>query len=98
MKLTKKQDRDILTIVLEGSLDQDCSALGKKLENFLDENINVLELDMENVSYISSAGLVAIISAHKKALKLTKKVLVVNPSNRVREVFDVVKLSRLFGL
>ncbi|MFH1836695.1 MAG: STAS domain-containing protein [Candidatus Omnitrophota bacterium] len=98
MKITRKLDRDILTVALEGSLDQDCSELSKKLEIFLDEDIKVLELDMEKVSYISSVGLVVLISAYKKSLKLTKKVLIINPSKQVKEVLDVVRMSRLFGL
>ncbi len=74
---------------LDGSNHAD---LDRELQPLLDDpGLQNLVLDLQEVDYISSAGLRSIFRA-RKALGLREgRVLVVNPQPQVQKVFDIVK-------
>ena len=74
---------------LDGSNHAD---LDRELQPLLDDPaLQNLVLDLQDVDYISSAGLRSIFRA-RKALGLREgRVLVVNPQPQVQKVFDIVK-------
>ncbi|SDD24659.1 STAS domain-containing protein [Aquimonas voraii] len=74
---------------LDGSNHAD---LDRELQPLLDDtNLQNLVLDLQDLDYISSAGLRSIFRA-RKALGLREgRVLVVNPQPQVQKVFDIVK-------
>ena len=88
MKITKNLNGTNLTIALEGRLD---TTTAPELEQALKESMDAaaaLTLDFSKLDYISSAGLRALLSAHK-AMSRKDGMKVVNVNEIVREVFDV---------
>lgn len=88
MTITKKMDHTALTLFLEGRLDTTTSPqLEAELAASLD-GVTRLTLDMEQLSYLSSAGLRVILSAQKRMNKQGQMV-VRHVNETIMEVFEV---------
>ncbi len=88
MTLTKQQEEDKLTVMIEGRLD---TTTAPQLEDLLKtslDGITQLTLDFAQLVYVSSAGLRVILSAQKQMSKRGRMVIR-NVQDTVREVFDV---------
>ena len=86
MKIDFNKSNDVLNVSLEGRLDTNTSP---EFESFLCENYSTfttLNINCENLVYISSAGLRVLLTAHKRLegnMKLT------NVGELVMEVFEM---------
>ena len=88
MTITKNQDGSKLTIQLDGRLDTGTAPqLDKDLKESL-EGITELIMDFEKLSYVSSAGLRAILSTQKKMNK-QGKMIIQNVNQTIMDVFEV---------
>lgn len=96
MKIEKKHN-DNNRIALVGRLDNNTAPeLEKELEEIL-ETASKLVIDMENLEYISSAGLRVILKA-QKALAQKEGLKLVNVSDLVREVFDITGFTEFLTI
>jgi anti-sigma B factor antagonist len=96
MKMNEKLEGNALTIALEGNFDEFSSPLiEEKIGKNLEEQIKRLLLDLGRVNYISSAGIRVLILAHKAAVKKDKEFIVVDMSEKVREVLEMVGILPL---
>ncbi|MBW4617784.1 MAG: STAS domain-containing protein [Cyanosarcina radialis HA8281-LM2] len=93
-------DRNTMHLALNGKLD---SITAPKLEEFinqgLDRAIETLIVDLEQLSFISSAGLRIFAKTRKLMKSREGKICFVNLSPQVKKVFDIVKavpLSEVF--
>lgn len=89
MTIKKTVDGDKLVLDLEGRLD---TTTAPKLENELKVSlydIKELTLDMENLEYLSSAGLRVLLSAQKQMQKQQGNMVIVNVNEIIMEVFEV---------
>ena len=86
MKIISNKINECLEVALEGRLD---TTTAPELDSFLGENygdVNSLTVNCQKLSYVSSAGLRVLLTAHKKLkgnLKLT------NVCELVMEVFEL---------
>ena len=86
MKIISNKINECLEVALEGRLD---TTTAPELDSFLNENygnIESLTVNCKKLSYVSSAGLRVLLTAHKKLkgnLKLT------NVCELVMEVFEL---------
>lgn len=88
MTITKTQDKNVLTLYLEGRLDTTTSPqLEQELAASL-EGVTQLTLDLAKLAYLSSAGLRVILSAQKRMNKQGQMV-VRNVNETIMEVFEV---------
>lgn len=88
MVITKAQEKNALTLYLEGRLDTTTSPqLEQELAASLD-GVTQLTLDMAKLAYLSSAGLRVILSAQKRMNKQGQMV-VRNVNETIMEVFEV---------
>lgn len=55
-------------------------------------------LDLSGVEYMNSAGLRALLQAHKAAERKNGALHITNPSPRIRELFALVGLDTVFGV
>ncbi len=88
MTITKTQNEKELVIILDGRLD---TTTAPDLENELKhsyDGVELLVLDMTNLSYVSSAGLRVILSA-QKVMNKQGKMVVRNVNEIIMEVFEV---------
>ncbi len=97
MKISKSLNGTSLTLALEGRLD---TLTAPELEKELDEcmkDVNELTLDLSALEYISSAGLRALLSEHKK---MSRKggMKVTNVNELVSEVFEVTGFSEILTI
>ena len=89
MTIKKTVDGDKLVLALEGRLD---TTTAPQLENELKVSlydIKELTLDMENLEYLSSAGLRVLLAAQKHMQKQQGNMVIVNVNEIIMEVFEV---------
>ena len=87
MKIDLMKDGKKLTVLLEGRLD---SFTAPELDAVLDKNlsdVDELVLDLENLEYISSAGLRVVLKAQK--VMGAGQMTVVHVNEVLMEVFDI---------
>ena len=89
MTIKKTVDGSTLVLDLEGRLD---TTTAPQLENELKVSlydIKELTLDMENLEYLSSAGLRVLLAAQKQMQKQQGNMVIVNVNEIIMEVFEV---------
>ena len=92
MNITRTQNGSALTLALEGRLDTTTSPeLEQELKRSI-TGVTHLEFDLKNLEYISSSGLRILLSA-QKAMHKQGDMIVRNPNELVKEVFDVTGFS-----
>ncbi|MFM6133985.1 MAG: STAS domain-containing protein [Cuspidothrix sp.] len=91
---------DTLHLRLNGKLDAvTASELEKSINDSINNEIKTLILDLQNLSFISSAGLRIFAKARKMVKSRAGMVYFANLSPQVKKVFDIVKaipLSEVF--
>ncbi|MEA3489164.1 MAG: STAS domain-containing protein [Candidatus Omnitrophota bacterium] len=98
MNISEYLEGTNLTLVLEGSFDEISSPdIEDKVEEVLSRDVESVTLNLSKVRYISSAGIRVLIVAHKKAVKLGKRVLIGEMSVKVREIIEMVGIMPLFA-
>lgn len=86
---------DLITV--EGRVDSNTSPeLEKALEERMQGGRYNLVLDLSGVTYMSSAGLRALVSALRSCKKKNGNVVIATPSERVAEVLSLAGLDALF--
>ena len=87
MKITKRQDGDILTIAVEGRLDTNTApAFGSEVEGMI-RGATKLVFDFDRLEYISSAGLRMLLMAQKEMNK-RGEMKIINVSEAIYEVLE----------
>ena len=97
MNLIKEVKGDTLTISVIGRLD---TVTAPVLENEIKaslEGIEHLDLDMNALEYISSAGLRVLLSAHKQ-MNERKGMTVMGCNEDILEIFDVTSFSDILNI
>ena len=86
MKLNVTVDNGTLTATLDGRLDTATAPLLTDLLNETYDSIEALILDCEKLTYISSAGLRVLLTAHKR---MNGKMTLTKVGELVMEVFEM---------
>ena len=97
LKISVKNEGKEYTFFLEGRLDTLTSpSLEEKINEVVD-GADKLIVDLSALAYISSAGLRVLLGAVQQ-MEGKGEMIVRNPSQAVREVFDLTGFSRLFTI
>ncbi len=59
--------------------------------------IHIFALDLSNVTAINSSGLGSLIAANRILTAKNIKFIIVNPSNKVREILSITHLDKVFN-
>lgn len=98
MKTNVKAENAKLTVSITGRVD---TATAPQLETEVIsklDGIEALELDLRDMSYISSAGLRVLLMCQKKMNAAGGTMIVKNPNEMVMEIFDVTGFADIFTL
>jgi anti-sigma B factor antagonist len=72
--------------------------LGQTLGGLLDRGSTRILLDLDKVRFIDSAGLGDLVAWKKRALQLGGDVRLLRPRDRVRDMFELMALTRVFQI
>ncbi|MFM7599933.1 MAG: STAS domain-containing protein [Pseudanabaena sp.] len=99
--LASNSNLDTLCLSLDGQLDTlTASDLEKSLQSNLNQDVQTIIFDLQNLSFVSSAGLRVFAKARKIMKSKDGKVFFTNLTPQVRKVFDIVKavpISEVFA-
>jgi anti-sigma B factor antagonist len=99
MQARETEDDGMHVVELEGEIDLARSPeLRRVLEGHAKAQRPALALDFTGVSFIDSSGLATIVEYCKKAHDFGGKFAIFGLSDRVRTVFEIVRLNELFGV
>ena len=91
-----KFENDVLTVFLTGNIDSNnAESVGEEIDGIRAKNPNgKMVLDMENLKYISSAGLRQILRLKKKE----KDLVLINVSSEIYEVFEMTGFTEMMDI
>ncbi len=92
MNITKMKENSALTILLEGRLD---TATAPMLESVITgelSDVTDLCFDLQNLEYISSAGLRLLLTA-QKIMNKQGQMTVKNANDAIKEIFEITGFS-----
>jgi anti-sigma B factor antagonist len=99
--LADNSNSDTLCLSLDGQLDTlTASDLEKSLQSNINQDIQTIIFDLQNLSFVSSAGLRVFAKARKIMKSKEGKVFFTNLTPQVKKVFDIVKavpISEVFA-
>ena len=84
-------------VSLQGELDVSTADKVKAhLHNLADEKILDMKINLENLDYIDSTGLGAMIGVLKKLKTDNKEIYIINPKSNVKKIFTITGLDKIF--
>lgn len=91
MEITRNVSGTLVEIALNGKLDSNTAMLlEKEIDNVLvEEKFYNLEINMAELTYLSSAGLRVILGAQKKLNSIEAHLVVTNANDNIRSVFEI---------
>jgi anti-sigma B factor antagonist len=82
-----------------GRVDNDSAlALAQSIKNALASGRDQVLLDMSGVEYMNSAGLRELVKAFKQVQRISGRLILVNPSEYVRKLLELVGLETIFEI
>ncbi len=89
----------VVLIVLSGPLDgHTYDKLGSKIDRLLHHGTAKIIIDLGGVDYISSAGVGVFVAARSKARTEKGCIVLLNLSEQVKKVFDVLQIRELLNI
>ncbi|MCA9991966.1 MAG: STAS domain-containing protein [Ardenticatenaceae bacterium] len=86
-------------VTVVGRVDSSTSPqLDDKLKELADEKKSHIILDLSQVSFLSSAGLRAVVSSLRTSRKIGGNTILLNPSERVLEVLQLAGLDSVIDI
>ena len=89
MEIIKNKQDEILIFKLRGRLDSQTSPnFEAKILAAINDGTNIIHVDLEELEYISSAGIRVILMAYKNLKRLDGRFVISSMSGYVKEVFE----------
>ena len=99
MQTREQQDNGLVVLVLEGEIDLACSPeLRELLHAYAKKKTPALVLDFTGVKYVDSSGLATLVEYVRLAQPFGGKFGLVGVSDRVRTIFDLVRLTEFLPI
>lgn len=98
MRITENREEDKIILKVEGRVDTNTSKeLQAKILLCLQKSLHVI-LDMEQVDYVSSAGLRALLIGEKTANAKNGSMLLIHVRPEVKEVFVMSRFDKVMNI
>ena len=99
MNLNVREEDGARIIALDGRLELTTGKeLKEKIKTFCDSGTTRIHVNMEQVEFINSSGLGALISAMKEVRLVKGRLTLSNLAPYVREIFDITQLAHIFEI
>jgi anti-sigma B factor antagonist len=99
LKLSSRQDGDARILAAGGQLTElECAEFMEALNREFDSGARLVVLDMGGLTYMSSAGLGAMVSIHKKFSDAGRKLVLAGANTKVRKLLALTSLDRLIEI
>tara|TARA_B100000315_G_scaffold252246_1_gene288654 strand:+ start:32 stop:364 length:333 start_codon:yes stop_codon:yes gene_type:complete len=99
MKVVREQKGDCTVCLIDGEINLNTSPdLRKAFEDYIRDNARKVAIDFSNVPYIDSSGLATLIELFQRLKKVNGKLRIYSVSEKVKNVFEVTKLHKLFEI
>ena len=99
IEISSKKQKDATIVSVKGRMDALSSPdLEKHLEALMETGVKILILNLEELNYISSAGLRSILIIAKKLKEKEGRISLVCLTQAVKEIFVVSGFSSLFPI
>ncbi|GLI91022.1 STAS domain-containing protein [Methylocystis echinoides] len=96
---THSQNGQLVVAVMEERLDAHNSGeLKDRFLRLLEEGARRLVVDLSSVTFIDSSGLGALLSGYKNATQRGGALILSGPQPRVRAMFELTRLNRVFEI
>jgi len=87
-----------VVVRVRGEIDMAAAPVFReRLTAVIESNGDDVVVDLADVSFMDSSGLVVLVEAHQKLESASRKLLIARPSPAVTRVLEVTGLDRLFG-
>jgi anti-sigma B factor antagonist len=87
-----------VVVRVRGEIDMAAAPVFReRLTAVIESNGDDVVIDLADVSFMDSSGLVVLVEAHQKLESASRKLLIARPSPAVTRVLEVTGLDRLFG-
>lgn len=98
LKMTNREVDGVAVVELEGRivLGEESNALRERVKSLLANGQRKIVLNMDNVTYIDSAGLGTLVAAHHSARSQGAALKLSNLGSKFQEVLQVTKLLTVF--
>src|SRR5258708_31439458 len=98
LKMTNREVDGVAVVALDGRivLEEESNALREKLKSLIAEGKKKIVLNMDNMTYIDSAGLGILVAAHCSANTQGASLLLCHLGSKFREVLQITKLLTVF--
>jgi len=99
MQEKRKVVGDVTVCSLSGEININTSPdLRKVFDELISKKVMKVVLDLKNVAYIDSSGLATLIEMLRKMKKYEGKLKLCNLSEKIRGLFEITKLTKLFEM
>ena len=98
MQITERQSGSVTVLDLSGkvTLGEDSTLLKDKLQSLLHQGKKNVIFNLEQVSYVDSAGLGALVSAYTTVTREGGSLKLVNVTKRLQDLLSITKLLTVF--
>ncbi len=95
MEISKHQQEGFLEVRVSGRLDSHwADFLAEELSRIIQQGTHTIQLNLAEVRYVSSAGIGVLLRFYKELAGINGSLLVSNPSEMVRKVFEISGLAK----
>lgn len=100
LKITQREMDGVAVMALEGRivLGEESNALREQVKALLAKGQKKIVLNMDNVTYIDSAGLGTLVASHHSAKSQNAGLRLSNLGSKFQEVLQVTKLLTVFDV
>ena len=100
LKMTNREVDGVSVVALDGRivLGEESNALREKVKGLLAEGKKKIVLNMDNITFIDSAGLGTLVAAHHSAKSQGAALKLAHLGSKFQEVLQITKLLTVFDV
>jgi anti-anti-sigma factor len=99
LKVDSTSDGQVLTLVGRGEIDYaTLDVLENELDKATDSEAETVVVDLQDVTYIDSAGLGVLVKAHRRMTSENRALVLRVTSPDIIKLFDITGLAHLFAV